>query len=150
MHIPDWDPAFLSGVDPDEFVNALARSCAQSHVGLFNYPTNIGKQHASLGGSDLVAELIDRCHAHGISVVLYVSVIHDRWASDQNPDWRIIHPNGGSRIAPESVARRLDGQGTWGIAALEKLRCNRTPDTLKSESVCFHNSISTTFGFSFY
>ena len=57
--------------------------------------SKIGKQHASLGGRDLVAELIERCHAHGISVVLYVSVIHDRWAADQNPDWRIIHPNRG-------------------------------------------------------
>jgi beta-galactosidase GanA len=48
-----------------------------------------------LNGRDIVAEMIERCHQRGIAVVLYVSVIHDRWASDQHPDWRIVHPNGG-------------------------------------------------------
>jgi hypothetical protein len=64
-------------------------------VGLFNYPTKVGRQHAGLNGRDIVAEMIERCHQRGIAVVLYVSVIHDRWASDQHPDWRIVHPNGG-------------------------------------------------------
>ncbi|MBK9138494.1 MAG: beta-galactosidase [Verrucomicrobia bacterium] len=102
MHIPDWDPKFLSEFDPEEYVRALVTSraqsvvCyAQSHVGLFNYPTKVGRQHAGLNGRDIVAELIERCHRHGIAVVLYVSVIHDRWAADQHPDWRMIHANGG-------------------------------------------------------
>jgi hypothetical protein len=102
MHIPDWDPRFLSEFDADRYVEALVQSraqsivcCAHSHVGLFNYPTKVGRQHAGLNGRDIVAEMIERCHQHGIAVVLYVSVIHDRWASDQHPDWRIVHPNGG-------------------------------------------------------
>lgn len=102
MHIPDWDPEFLSRFDADRYVEALVQSRAQSivcyahsHVGLFNYPTKVGRQHAGLRGRDIVAEMIERCHARGIAVVLYVSVIHDRWAADQHPDWRIIHPNGG-------------------------------------------------------
>jgi hypothetical protein len=102
MHIPDWDPKFLSEFNADRYVEALVQSRAQSivcyahsHVGLFNYPTKVGRQHAGLNGRDIVAEMIDRCHQHNIAVVLYVSVIHDRWASDQHPDWRIIHPNGG-------------------------------------------------------
>ena len=68
---------------------------AHSHVGLFNYPTKVGRQHAGLNGRDIVAEMIARCHQRNIAVVLYASVIHDRWASDQHPDWRIVHPNGG-------------------------------------------------------
>ncbi len=102
MHIPDWDARFLSEFDADEYVAALVRSRAQSivcyahsHVGLFNYPTKVGRQHAGLKGRDIVAEMIERCHQRGIAVVLYLSVIHDRWASDQHPDWRIVHPNGG-------------------------------------------------------
>jgi len=102
MHIPDWDAKFLSEVDPDSYVDRLRTSraqsivlYAQSHTGLFNYPTRVGQQHRGLHGRDLVAELIERCHRHHIACVLYVSVIHDRWASDQHPDWRIIHPNGG-------------------------------------------------------
>ncbi len=102
MHIPDYDPKFLSEFDADQYVDALVRSraqsivCyAQSHVGLFNYPTQVGQQHAGLKGRDIVAEMIERCHRKGIAVVLYVSVIHDRWAADRHPEWRIIHPNGG-------------------------------------------------------
>jgi len=102
MHIPDWDAKFLSEFNADRYVGALVQSRAQSivcyahsHVGLFNYPTKVGRQHAGLNGRDIVAEMIERCHQRGIAVVLYVSVIHDRWASDQHPDWRIIHPNGG-------------------------------------------------------
>jgi hypothetical protein len=66
MHIPDWDPKFLSEFDADRYVEALVRSRAQSivcyahsHVGLFNYPTKIGKQHAGLKGRDIVAEMIN-------------------------------------------------------------------------------------------
>jgi hypothetical protein len=102
MHIPDWDPKFLSEFDPDLYVARLLTSraqsivlYAQSHAGLFFYPTQVGQQHRNLRGRDLVAELIERCHRHDIACVLYVSVIHDRWASDQHPDWRIIHPDGG-------------------------------------------------------
>ena len=69
MHIPDWDAKFLSEFNPDEYVAALVRSRAQSvvcyahsHVGLFNYPTRVGRQHAGLNGRDIVAEMIERCH----------------------------------------------------------------------------------------
>lgn len=103
MHIPDWDPEFLSRFDPDGYVQALITSraqsivlYAQSHTGLFNYPTQVGQQHHGLQGRDIVAELIERCHRRDIACVLYVSVIHDRWASDQHPDWRLTLPNGES------------------------------------------------------
>ena len=120
MHIPDWDEKFLSEFDPDQYVAMLCQSraqsvvmYAQSHVGLFNYPTKVGQPHRSLRGRDIVAELIERCHQHDIAVVLYTSVIHDRWAADQHPDWRIVHPNGrpfglGSRhgfVCPNSPYR---------------------------------------------
>ncbi len=102
MHIPDWDGAFLSRFDPDAFVNALVTShaqsvvlYAQSHTGLFNYPTRIGQPHRNLHGRDLVAEVAQRCREHAIHVVLYTSVIHDRWAFDEHPEWCMRHPNGG-------------------------------------------------------
>ncbi|HEV8543109.1 MAG TPA: alpha-L-fucosidase, partial [Verrucomicrobiae bacterium] len=102
MHIPDWDPKFLSEFDPDEYVDALVRSCAQSivcyaqsHAGLFNYPTKVGKQHAGLRGRDIVAEMIEGCHKHGIAVVLYTSLIHDRWSFDTHPEWRMKSASGG-------------------------------------------------------
>src|SRR4051812_24709587 len=101
MHIPDWDPKFLSEFDPDQYVDALVRSraqsivCyAQSHVGLFNYPTKVGKQHTGLRGRDIVAEMIERCHQHRIAVVLYTSLIHDRWSFDTHRDWRMKNARG--------------------------------------------------------
>jgi hypothetical protein len=101
MHISDWDPKFLSEFDADQYVDALVRSRAQSivcyahsHVGLFNYPTTIGRQHAGLHGRDIVAEMIERCHRHQIAVVLYSSLIHDRWAFDHHPEWRGKHARG--------------------------------------------------------
>jgi len=103
MHIPDWDEKFLSEFNADEYVKRLVTSraqsivCyAQSHAGLFNYPTKIGQQHRGLKGRDIVAEMIERCHQKNIAVVLYVSVIHDRWAADQHPDWRPVNAAGQS------------------------------------------------------
>jgi len=101
MHIPDWDEKFLSEFNADEYVQRLTTSrsqsivCyAQSHVGLFNYPTKVGQQHRGLKGRDIVGEMLERCHRHNIAVVLYVSLIHDRWASDQHPEWRTVNPSG--------------------------------------------------------
>jgi hypothetical protein len=107
MHIPDWDDAFLSRFDAENYVGMLARARAQSivayamsHVGLFNYPTKVGRQHKNLKGRDIVAEIIDRCHARGIAVVLYNSLIFDRATADLHPEWRM-----------RSVAGRFHGEG---------------------------------------
>lgn len=137
MHIPDWDPKFLSEFDADRYVEALVRSRAQSivcyahsHVGLFNYPTKVGQKHRGLHGRDLVAEVIQRCHPRGIACVLYVSVIHDRWSSDQHPDWRMVHPNGGyfgqgSRhgfVCPNSLYREY--VRAWTRELAERYECD--------------------------
>jgi hypothetical protein len=96
MHIPDWDERFLARFDAREYAERLVRSRAQSivayahsHVGLFNYPTKVGKQHAGQNGRNVLKEMIDACHARNIAVVLYTSLIFDRWAADQHPDWRM-------------------------------------------------------------
>ncbi len=101
MHIPDWDPAFLSKFDPAEYARQLERSRAQSvvcycqsHVGLFNYPTKVGKEHAAFNGRNVLKEMIDRCHEKGIAVQIYTSLIFDRWCADQHPDWRIRTADG--------------------------------------------------------
>jgi hypothetical protein len=61
----------------------------QSHVGLFNFPTKVGQQHRGLNGRNVLQELIDRCHENNVAVVLYNSLIFDRWAGDQHPEWRM-------------------------------------------------------------
>lgn len=101
MHIPDWDEAFLSQFDAQTYVSMLERARAQSivayahsHVGLFNYPTKVGKQHAGLKGRDIFGELVERCHGAKIAVVAYCSLVFDRWAADEHPDWRMKTPGG--------------------------------------------------------
>jgi hypothetical protein len=96
MHIPDWDREFLSQFDARAYAETLVRSRAQSivcycqsHVGLFNYPTKVGKQHAAFQGRNVLQEMIDECHQRQIAVVLYCSLIYDRWCGDMHPEWRI-------------------------------------------------------------
>lgn len=96
MHIPDWDHKFLSEFDAREYARLLARSRAQSivcycqsHIGLFNYPTKVGRQHGSFKGRNVLAEMIAACHEQHIAVVLYTSLIFDRWAGDTHPEWRM-------------------------------------------------------------
>ncbi len=101
MHIPDWDEKFLSQFDADRYVEMLVKSRAQSivayghsHVGLFNYPTKVGQQHRGLKGRNILGEIIERCHAHDIAVVVYTSLIFDRWAADNHPEWRMVTSQG--------------------------------------------------------
>lgn len=97
MHIPDWDPRFMAEFDVERYVDAFVRSRAQSvlayamsHTGLFNYPTKVGRQHEAYKGRDVLGEMIDACHRHGIAFEVYTSVIFDRWAYDTHPEWRGI------------------------------------------------------------
>lgn len=101
MHITDWNEEFLSKFDPDEYVRILKLSQVQSavvyahsHVGLCNFPTKVGQTHKGMQGKDHLARVIEQCHKNDIKVVLYSSVIHDRWAFENHPDWRIILVNG--------------------------------------------------------
>lgn len=94
MHIPDWDEKFLSQFDPRQYARNLVRCRAQSivcycqsHVGLFNYPTKVGRQHRAFHGRNVMREMIDACHEHDIAVVLYCSLIFDRYAADTYPQW---------------------------------------------------------------
>ncbi|HEV3122852.1 MAG TPA: alpha-amylase family protein [Isosphaeraceae bacterium] len=101
MHIPDWDDRFLAEFDSDRYVQMLVQAQAQSvvaygqsHVGLFYYPTKVGQAHKSLRGRNLLGEVIDRCHDRGIAVVVYTSLIFDRWAADNRADWRMMTHDG--------------------------------------------------------
>ena len=101
MHISDWDERFLSQFDARSYVEML-RLCqaqsavvyAHSHVGHCYYPTQVGHMHRGLKGRNILGEVIDLCHANGIAVVIYFSLIFDDWAYRHHPDWRITLANG--------------------------------------------------------
>jgi hypothetical protein len=101
MHIPDWDEQFLSQFDAERYVDMLVKARAQSvvaygqsHAGLFNYPTKVGRQHRGLKGRNILAEVIERCHERDIAVVIYTSLIFDRACADDHPQWRMVTHNG--------------------------------------------------------
>jgi hypothetical protein len=101
MHITDWNEKFLSEFDPDEYVRLLKLAQVQStvlythsHVGLTNFPTKVGRQHRGMQGKDHLRRVIENCHKNGIAVQLYYSVIFDRWAYENYPDWRIVLVDG--------------------------------------------------------
>ncbi len=95
MHIPDWDPAFLSKYDPaamaDRFeqarLDAVMIYC-KSHAGLCYWPAKAGRMHAGLHGRDVVGELVRHLRARNIAVCAYYSIVFDNWAVETHPDWR--------------------------------------------------------------
>lgn len=98
MHIDDWDERFLSEFSPKTYVENLKKAkiqgamiYVQSHVGLTNYPTRVGKMHnAFVGKEDTMKNLFDLCHENGISVVAYYSLVYNTWAQDNHPEWKIV------------------------------------------------------------
>ena len=112
MHIADWDQKFLSEFDAKTYVDLLrlaevqsAVVYAHSHVGHCNFPTKVGHTHNGMQGKTHLKDVIALCHQNGIAVQLYYSVIFDRWAYDNHPDWRIILVNG--KPAGETVSSRV-------------------------------------------
>lgn len=104
MHIDDWDKSFLSEFSPEEYVENLKKAKIQnamlyfqSHVGLCYYPTKSGKMHNGfIGKEDAMRHLANLCHAEGISVTGYYSLIYNNWAHDNYPAWRMIDETGKS------------------------------------------------------
>lgn len=101
MHIDDWNEAFLSKIDPDEYVDALADAhvqCAmvkaKPHTGLCYWPATIGRMHRGLNGRDFFGEMVEKCHAKDIAVIAYYTQVFDNWAYDNHPEWRLVAPDG--------------------------------------------------------
>ncbi|MCR4875545.1 MAG: alpha-L-fucosidase [Clostridiales bacterium] len=101
MHIDDWNEEFLSRINPEEYVEALADAhvqCAmvkaKPHTGLCYWPCETGRMHRGLKGRDFFGEMVRLCHKRGIAVIAYYSQIFDNWASDHHPDWRLVAPDG--------------------------------------------------------
>jgi len=96
MHIPDWDPAFLSQADPEKYVEMMVAGGAtsamvytNSHVGLCYYPTKVGRMHRGLKGRDFFGSVLDYCHRRGLTVTAYHSLVFNNWAYVEHADWRI-------------------------------------------------------------
>ena len=96
MHIPDWDPQFLSKYDPAAMVRLYKLAgltsvmyYAQSHLGLCYWPTTTGKMHAGLKGRDIVGQTLELLRKAKIDACIYYSVIYNNWAYLEHPEWRL-------------------------------------------------------------
>ena len=98
MHLNDSNEEYLSKLDIDNFVAHLVEVGASSvvvkahsHVGLNYWPSKYGRMHKTLEkrGIDYVGEMIEKCHANGIKVIVYFSQIYDNYAYEHHRSWRL-------------------------------------------------------------
>lgn len=108
MHIPDWNPEFLSAFSPQHYADLMkdanvdtAIIYAGSCLGLCNWPTKVGWQHRQQKGRDLLGETVQACRERNLNVVLYLNV-WSRKACEEHPEWRIIMPNGKGTLEQEN------------------------------------------------
>ena len=111
MHIPDWNPEFMTAFDPARYAERMdeARTDAcelysGNCLGMCLIPTKVGHMHAGLGGKDLVGPTLERLKAPGRARVVYFN-LWSRWAYDTHPDWRIVKADGRDTMRDETGAR---------------------------------------------
>ena len=104
FHVPEWNPEFLSKFDAEEFADCVvsghmktATIMTNTHTGLSNYPTKVGKQHDIWKGRDGIAEMINALHKRDIAVILYYCTTYTDWYWEQHPEARIVDADGKSR-----------------------------------------------------
>lgn len=104
MHIPDWNPEFLSQFSPDAYADAMAAAQVDTSIvyagnclGMCFWPTKVGHMHGGLRGRDIVSETVQALRARGIRVVIYYN-IWNRWAHDVHPSWRMVTADGRSTV----------------------------------------------------
>ncbi|TDE14293.1 alpha-amylase family protein [Jiangella asiatica] len=99
MHIPGWDPDFLSRYEPASLADEYARAGVEgvllyckSHMGLNYWPAPVGGIHPAAAERDLVGDLVDALRERDIRPAAYHSVVFDNWAAENHPDWRQLSP----------------------------------------------------------
>jgi len=102
MHIPGWDPAFLSRYDPGCIARAARETGAdgvmlyfQSHMGLCYWPATTGRPHPAMAKRDFAGEALAALRANGLPVCAYYSANFNNQAWLDHPEWR---------LAPSSTA----------------------------------------------
>lgn len=96
MHIPGWDPLFLSKYEPAKLAAEYEKAQVEgvllyckSHMGLNYWPVPVGGIHPAAKDRDLVGELVSELKKRGIRPAAYHSVMYDNWAAENHPDWRV-------------------------------------------------------------
>ncbi len=115
MHLPDWTRPGQSGghisdlhgvasaFDPKAIITQFSRAkinvlvaYAKCQYGNFYYNTALGHKHSGLGELDLLGELTEEAHQHGIRVIGYYSNMWDTEVARSHPDWMAQDAEGNS------------------------------------------------------
>jgi hypothetical protein len=101
MHITDVKEEFLSKLDPKNYVDTVVTSnvnaimlYANSHIGYCFFPTKSGAMHPNLKGRDFLGESLDYATKKGLATIVYYSLMVNRWAAGNHPDWGMKKVNG--------------------------------------------------------
>ncbi|MFA5687892.1 MAG: alpha-L-fucosidase [Kiritimatiellales bacterium] len=120
IHIEDWNPAFLSKLDPAVYVENLktaqvksAMIYANSHVGLCNWPTKTGAMHKGLNDRDFLGDVLALCAENGIDTVVYYSLVYNNWTYEKFPTWRIRNVDGQASRDPD--VKNFFMKGRYGV-----------------------------------
>ncbi|HEV2292875.1 MAG TPA: alpha-amylase family protein [Tepidisphaeraceae bacterium] len=68
---------------------------AKCHHGHLYYQTKHPARHPGLSrGLDLLGQQVDALHAQNIRAPIYISILCDEFAADNNPEWVALNPDG--------------------------------------------------------
>lgn len=87
-----FDPADFARTFREAHVNAV-NLFAKCHHGYSYHPTKVGMMHPHLD-FDLLRAQVDSLQAEGIKTPIYLSAVWDELMAAENPDWRILSPDG--------------------------------------------------------
>jgi hypothetical protein len=88
----DFDPSEFVAALKDGHVNSV--TCfAKCHHGMSYFDTRVGIRHPALG-FDLLREQIEACHAAGIRVPIYYSIVWENHMGESHPEWQQLKHSG--------------------------------------------------------
>ncbi len=94
FHFPDWDERILSKFDAKQAVENLVKGnvdCgifySKDHYGNSYYNTKIGHKHKNIGDRDFVGEFVEEARKAGLWVLIYYSIVWERWITEHHPEW---------------------------------------------------------------
>ncbi len=106
FHTSGQIPGIGAAFNPAEFVETLVRAhinsitlFARGHHGWAYYPSQIFAPHPHLERPDLLGEMIEACHKHGIATPVYITVQWDNKTAREHPEWRMVE-HGNSDFSP--------------------------------------------------
>jgi len=117
MHISALDERFMTQFDAQTFIqNALTANVkavtfsANTHTGMCYYPTKVGVEHPATKGKDLLKQMIDAAHSHGLDAIIYYCAIYIEDYPLKHPESMVVAADGTSqrmRMSSHGMPRRF-------------------------------------------